>query len=223
MYKKRQQTQHNILSETGVCVSLPLWSGKDSQWSKWESSFSTLSVKGKHKGGEFPTRVFAKLNRIININHKKITTTWGTADGGPGRAGKPSILWRRSFFTADVANRDDVILRWYERCSSRGHQCCFVYHAGAVFASRLIRLCSKEEHSISRGIQKGFLFNPHFFFSKQRNKIFTFRIIWLKFNHRWKVFQARHTKTNVRVKATLYSCKKPPLKAGTVNGCKIFL
>lgn len=79
MYKKRQQTQHNILSETGVCVSLPLWSGKDSQWSKWESSFSTLSVKGKHKGGEFPTRVFAKLNRIsilIIKNNNNMGNSW---------------------------------------------------------------------------------------------------------------------------------------------------
>lgn len=179
--------------------------------------------KGNTKEANFLPGSLPNWTELSILIIKKITTTWGTADGGPGRAGKPSILWRRSFFTADVANRDDVILRWYERCSSRGHQCCFVYHAGAVFASRLIRLCSKEEQSISRGIQKGFLFNPHFFFSKQRNKIFTFRIIWLKFNHRWKVFQARHTKTNVRVKATLYSCKKPPLKAGTVNGCKIFL
>lgn len=67
-----------------------LWSGKESQWSKWESSFSTLKVveRETRRRDIFFYQSFYQTEQNINNKNKKITR-WA-ADWGPGWAKKTS-------------------------------------------------------------------------------------------------------------------------------------
>lgn len=79
---------------------LSLWSGKESQWSKWESSFSTLRIIRETWRRDIFYLWLCQTEHDINIiiikkKQKNETKTRWTADWEPGGAVKtPSAWWR---------------------------------------------------------------------------------------------------------------------------------
>lgn len=108
----------------------PLWSGKESQWSKWESSFSTLrAVRGHTKEGHFLSGGWwglCQTEQDINIKNKH------------GEQLTENLVERKRHPALDGGTNLSPQSDAHRSC--RGRWCCFIYHAGAVFASRLIRL-----------------------------------------------------------------------------------
>lgn len=104
---------------------LPLWSGKESHCSKWESSFSTLRVITRVGGGHF------LLGRGGLGNHSNIKNKHAEqrTENVAEEKRHPALDGGTNKSPQSDEHRSDRTCRHH-----------FFYHAGAVFASRLIRL-----------------------------------------------------------------------------------
>lgn len=103
---------------------LPLWSGKESHCSKWESSFSTLRVVTR-VGGTFPTGR-GRLRNHSNIKNKHAEQQ------------TENMAEQKRHPMLDGGTNESPQSDEHRSHRTRRHD--FFYHAGAVFASRLIRL-----------------------------------------------------------------------------------
>lgn len=102
---------------------LPLWSGKESQWSKWESSFSTLRVvSDTQKEGHFSSEGVAKQNVIltlkINTVNSWLRTWWSRKDIQRLMEGQLDLLDQASTFPVGGADAASL-LHLPRRCCVR--------------------------------------------------------------------------------------------------------